>query len=239
MHTRIPIACCRQIVRFSCLLLACCTIAFADDQDSQLKSGKSSQKPADAKTGADAKKSASKPKKVRVRPRVQRLVVQQGWYRSDEDGTDLTQRLRTAVTDDLLVVFVEKSLSDDKKKKMGEFYVQVQLDGELSEHQVGHRKFLYLDARHPPKIPPQGLVILDAWYGTGIWGEDKMVDVKRELSGKVVKDRVNIELKDLVAEIPDPAPNMSKALIVRYAINGMPDVVMFEEHQTIELGGQN
>lgn len=186
---------------------------------------------------ADGPKSATKPKKVRVRPRVQRLVVQQGFYRSDEDGTDLTQRLQKAVTDDLLVVFVEKSLSDDKQKKMGELYVQVQLDGELSEHKVGHRKFLYLDARQPPKIPLQGLAILDAWYGTGIWGEDKMVDVKKALNGKVTKNRVKIDVKDLVTRIPDPAPGLPKALIVRYAVDGIPNVVMFEEHETIDLGG--
>ena len=237
-HSRIPQALFRQLIRSACLFLTCFTVGFGDDQDSQAKSGQSIRNPTDAKSAAGTKKSVPKSKKVRAKKRVQRLFVQQGFYRSDEDDTDLTSRFQKAVTDDLLVVFVEKSLSDDKKKKTGELYLQVQLDGELSEHKVGHRKFIYLDARDPPKIPLQGLAILDAWYGTGIWGEDKMVDVKRELSGKVVNNQVNIEIKDLVAGIPDPAPGSSKALIVRYAINGVSDVVMFEEHQTIELGGQ-
>jgi|GEM_PF-5182501 len=214
----------RRLAGSICLLLAVCAAGLADDPDPSAK-------------GAKAAKSQPKARKARVKKRMQRLFVQQGYYRSDQDGTDLTRRFQKAVTDDLLVVFVDKSLSDDKNKKTGELYLQVQFDGEVSEHKVAHRKFIYLDGRDPPKIPASGLVILDAWYGTGIWGEDKMVDVKKELSAKVVMNQVNLYVKELVEKIPDPARGESKALIVRFAINGEPAVVMFEEDQIIKLGG--
>lgn len=220
----------RPFIRSACLFAACVSIAFADDQDSSAKPDKG------AKDKSSAAKASPKTRKARTKKRVQRLHVVQGFYRSDEDGTDLTQRFQQAVTDDLIVVFVEKSLSDDEKKKTGELYLQVQFDGELSEHKVAHRKFIYLDGRDPPKIPASGLVILDAWYGTGIWGEDRMRDVKKELSAKVVMNKVEIAVKDLVENIADPAPGQSKALIVRFAFNGEPAVVMFEEHQTVKLG---
>lgn len=213
----------RHSINSLCVLLSITAILYAADQES---------KP--AKPTAKAKKATTK--KANSLKQSQRLFVQQGFYRSNDHVTDLTSRLQKAVTNNVLVVFVETSLSDNKKKPLGDFYVQVQIDGEVTEHKVGHRKFLYLDAREPAKIPPEGLVILDAWYGTGIWGEERMIDVKKELSDQIVKNSLKIDVKDLVKDITDPAPGMSKALIVRFAINGVPAIFLFEEHQTVEIG---
>lgn len=225
----------RSVFCIAGIVLACSSIGFADDKDTSTEPGQSAQKSTGSKS-TSGKKPAPKAKKVRTKKRVQRLVVQQAFFKADDSVTDLTQRFQKAVQDDLLVVFVENSLSDDKRRPNGDLFLQVQFDGELIEQKVGHRKYFYLDGRDPPKIPQQGLAIIDAWYGTGIWGEDTMVDVKKELSGRISMNRIRIPVKDFVAGMPDPAFGVSKALIVRFAINGEVQTSLFDEYGTVELG---
>ncbi len=204
------------------------TLTHADPPKSPGATGAKSNK------GADTRRKAGK---AAVRKRPPRLVVTAAVFGSEAGSNDLTGRFQKAVQDDLLVVFVERALSDDKNRAAGDLLLRAELDGMTIEQKVPHRKFLYLDAREPGKIPPKGLAILDAWYGAGIWGEETMVDVRTQLSGKVSRNRLQSSVKDLVAGVKDPAPGVAKALILRIAIDGVPQpVVMFEEHQTVDTG---
>jgi len=197
---------------------------------------KSADKPADGKKSAPAKKSAAKTRKPRPQKRVQRFTIEEGVYTSDDGLTDLTGRLQAATKDGLLVVFVERALAGDKKQRgTGNLFLRIQADGDVVEQKIVHRQFYFLDAREPAKFSPKGLVILDAFYGTGIWGEDRMVDVRKLLADRISNNEIDIPVKDLVEPIPDPAGGLSKALIVRYAVNGVPLVAMFEEHETVQL----
>jgi hypothetical protein len=207
-----------------------------DKKDDADPDDKPAAKSADGKKSAGTKKSTPKARKPRPQKRVQRFTVEQGVYASDDGVTDLTQRLQAATKDGLLVVFVEKALSEDKKQqKSGSLFLRIQADGDTVEQKIAHRQFYFLDARDPAKFSPKGLVILDAFYGSGLWGEDKMVDVKKLLSDKISNNEIDVPVKDLVEPIPDPAAGLSKALIVRFAVNGVPLVVMFEEHETVKL----
>lgn len=157
-------------------------------------------------------------------------------YGSTSAGTDLTERMQAASKGGLLVVFVESSLASDKQQ--GELYLRVKTGTATNDLKFTHRQFVLLDHRPAPKIADQGLQILDAWYGAGILGEKKMVDVKDLLAAEVADDRVSLPVKKLIGSVADPAFGVFKALIVRYALDGQIKTELFDEDEEVKLGGK-
>lgn len=187
---------------------------------------------------AAAKAASPRPRASSAKPRpkkpAQQIAVAEARYGKPEANVDLTARMQKAAQDGLLVVFVEPFLSEGKFG--GELYLRGQLGKQPFEQKFGHRQFAFLDARPAPKPPKKGLVIFDAFYGAGVWGEGTMIDAKTLLSERLKNGRIDVSVKELVAKTPDPAPGTSKVLIVRYAIDGNVRLEMFEEHQTVRLG---
>jgi len=154
-------------------------------------------------------------------------------YGSPVGGTDLTPRFERAAKGGLLVVFVEPVLIDDRKQ--GELVLRVKIGNIKKDLRYTHRKYVFLDSRPAAKYPPKGLTVLDAFYGTGVWGEDKMIDVKKELQQHIHKDQISVPVQDLVRGLPDPARGQSKVVIVRYALDGLVQTAMFEEHLQVAI----
>lgn len=162
------------------------------------------------------------------------LTVLAAEYGTATQRVDLKERLQKAADAGLLVVFVEQELSGGTT--VGDLSLRLQLGNKITDQRFGHRQFVFVDAREPPRIPQQGLAILDAFYGTGIWTEGKMVDVKKLVNALVKDDRVRVPVREIASKFSDPAFGQSKVLIVRFALDGHIETVMFEEHQTVELG---
>ena len=182
----------------------------------------------------------SRPRSSSAKPRpkkpAQQIAIAEARYGKPEANLDLTERMQQAAQEGLLVVFVEPFLAEGKFS--GELYLRGQLGKQPFEQKFNHRQFVFLDARPAPKPPKKGLAVLDAFYGAGIWGEGKMVDAKTFLNEREKGGRIDVTVKELVAKIPDPAPGTSKALIVRYALDGETRLAIFEEHQTVRLGAR-
>jgi hypothetical protein len=183
---------------------------------------------------ASPPRSRSSSARPRRKSPAQQITVAEARYGKPEANIDLTERIQKVAGDGLLVAFVEPFLAE--RKFGGELYLRGQLGKQPFEQKFGHRQFVFLDARPAPKPPKKGLAVLDAFYGAGVWGEEKMVDVKPLLSEREKGGRIDVSVKELVAKTPDPAPGTSKVLIVRYALDGNVRLEMFEEHQTVRLG---
>jgi hypothetical protein len=161
------------------------------------------------------------------------FAIEGAVFTSNGRVEDLTLRMQKAAKEGLLVVFVEPVLSSDRKN--GTLTLRIKQDGRSFDQNFAHRQFVFLDNRPIAEFPQQGLVILDAFYGTGIWGEGKMVDVKEAVKSHLQDNRVSVPVKTLVAKSTDPASGLSKVVIVRYAFNGRIGIAMFEEHKSVEL----
>ncbi len=180
-------------------------------------------------------KSSRVSKATSANPTQSKLKVLSARYESAAARVDLTDRLQKAAQDGLLVVFVEPVLSGGKFT--GDLFLRVQNGTKpAAEQRHGNRSLIFMDVRPPEKTASRGLVVLDALYGTGIWTEGEMVDVRDVLKSHVKNDQVRVSVKDLVAKIPDPSPGKSKVLIVRYKLDKATAIRKIEEHETLELG---
>src|SRR5262249_14653084 len=164
------------------------------------------------------------------------LKVLAATYGSGERKVDLTARMQKGADGGLLVAFVEPALSDGKAS--GELLLRYRVADQEQQRTFRHREFVFLDVREPLPVPARGLVIREALYGAGIWGEGRMVDVKQRLRAQVENDRVEVNVKDLVSGISDPASGVSKVLIVRYALDGRDTFIHFDEHMSVRLGDE-
>ena len=147
--------------------------------------------------------------------------------------TDLTERMRTAAQDKLLVAFVESDLSINRQT--GELSLRLRTENGFIHRNYPNRQFVFLDARPPRPVPEKGFVVLDAFYGTGIWGEGRMIDIKSQMEAQTRNGAPSIPIRQLVSGIRDPAFGFSKIVIVYYSLDGRVHVKAFEEHQSFTI----
>lgn len=154
-------------------------------------------------------------------------------YGSDSSNVDLTQRLQQAAKGGLLVLDVNNTLTVERRVG-GRLLLRAKIGPQVSDMTFDDREIVFLDAREPAKIKGNGLVILDAFYGTGIWGEEMMVDVKDRVATAAAAGK-NTTVRDIINGLKDPCFGKPKILIVRYAQQGRIGIERFEEDDEVKF----
>lgn len=154
-------------------------------------------------------------------------------YGSESSSVDLTQRLQQAAKGGLLVLDVNNTLTVERRVG-GRLLLRARVGRQVTDMAFDDREVVFLDAREPAKIKGNGLVILDAFYGTGIWGEQMMVDVKDRVTTAAAAGK-NTTVGEIVSGLKDPCFGKPKILIVRYSQQGRIGIERYEEGDEVKF----
>lgn len=185
-----------------------------------------------AVAAAPAAGAAPKTKKAAPKP-VLPFTILGARYGSDSGSVDLTQRLQQAAKGGLLVLDVHNTLTPERRVG-GRLLLRAKIGPQVSDLKFDDGEFVFLDAREPEKVKGNGLTILDAYYGTGIWGEEMMVDVKDRVVAAAAAGK-SIFVRELVSGLKDPASGKPKVLIIRYAKQGKIGIDRYEEGNEVKF----
>ncbi|MDB5341613.1 MAG: hypothetical protein JWN70_7232 [Planctomycetaceae bacterium] len=152
---------------------------------------------------------------------------------ADYGGVNLTQRMQAAANGGLLVVCVDKSMAEVEQD--GVLSLRWQIGNDVKEQTYKDKEIVFIDGRKLPLNKIKGLEILEIFYGTGIWGEQTMLDARQTLFIKLQQNPNNLQARNLMAALGDPVFGVPKFLIIRYVVNGKEFVKKFGEGQIVQL----
>lgn len=142
-------------------------------------------------------------------------ILEAGWGRRDR-WQDITERMRSLVDGDCLLATADGSLFEGLKDpafgQAKRVRIRYNLAGKPGESEFNGRAFIYLDGR-PAEVrvsSSKGLEVLEARYGAGATWIDALPRLRRWIHG----DRLAVSVGQ--AAIGDLAPNVHKALFLRY-----------------------
>ncbi len=153
------------------------------------------------------------------------LVVLEAQYGTRGTWVDLTDRIRSASTSGFLAVIANGTTVpvDPVPSKSKHFRIRFLLDGRTFDHVYDEGSFIYLDGRAIPEVPQNGLKVLQAYCGQGIYGElqneqPRMFDITENLQSLVRDNQLKCSMGDAAKAIQQPVS--PKWFWIRYAFNG-------------------
>ncbi|HEY4258649.1 MAG TPA: hypothetical protein VGM98_00760 [Schlesneria sp.] len=169
------------------------------------------------------------------------LMILEVKYGRGNQWLDLTEKVRPSEKSGVIAFLADPSTAlADPVPFVGKMTrVRYQSEGILHDELFFEGSFVYFDAR--TELAPQpgpGLTIIQALCGHGVFGDPNqtMIDVTDHLQKQV---RNNQLTQSFDAAVQDVASNINpKRLLIRYALNGKTQIVVFNQGDEIRLGAE-
>ncbi|MBS0204556.1 MAG: hypothetical protein JSS49_16760 [Planctomycetes bacterium] len=163
-------------------------------------------------------------------------------YGLAEKPVNITPAVIAAAKSGLLIMISDCSLigGDPKFGTPKSLYLRYRLNG-LEEFRIyGENQSVVLDAR-PGVSPLRGdnFKLVEVRYGVGLYHPTRWIDVTQRFRPLVRKNGLNLTVEErdkLVSDIPDPAFNVPKSLVIHYHYQGRDAFAAFGAGSALSVG---